>query len=266
MRAFTMVLGMVFFVAVTSVADAGRNRGGGGGRLGRVGKSLRQSHSASGSSSSGGSSGSAATSSHSTTNSHAERRRHRYGGEYLSGPRPRYELGLPNVRLTPVTFDLYGGAQKVVESDKAFGGAARVRFGNFGIGGELTRYQEPSALPEMGVLTLHTWSVTASYKIKIGPRVAIEPEAGGAGLRFAGDGMPPLVEGGVVAGLRLRVGIADGTALFGVPRVYAFDGGNGAIEGRAGIAVGPLELSYRYLKYEDAPSLEGPEVGGRFVF
>lgn len=155
--------------------------------------------------------------------------------------------------------ELYAGAQRLVESDKAFTGEGRVRFGALGIGGRFTQFREPA--DNMTTLTLDLWSIGASYRIRAGQRLTIEPELGVAGLRFAGDGEMPLAQLGASFGATARVEVAPGLAFVGTARYFAMGDLTTAIEGRAGIAAGPLQLSYRRVKLDTGPALEGPEVG-----
>ena len=166
----------------------------------------------------------------------------------------------PLLTLSPVEVDLYAGAQKVVESDKSLSADARVRFGDLGVGGRYTQFREPAVEPAMSTLTLGVWSLSASYRIRSGG-FEIEPELGVAGLRYGGDGQMPLYETGIEMGVSGRLRIANQTNLLASGRGYSLGDTGSALEGRAGIAVGPLQVSYRYLKFEVGPALMGPEVG-----
>lgn len=162
--------------------------------------------------------------------------------------------------LPPISAEIYGGVQQLVESDKAISFAGRLRFGDFGIVTRFTQFREPA--PEsMSTLTLDMWSVGASYRFRAGSRTTIEPEVGLAGLRFAGDGEMPLTKVGAAIGASARIDLVAHAAIVASARYLAMEELGTGIEGRAGIAVGPLQLSYRRLALDAGPALEGPEVG-----
>lgn len=264
----------VLLVAGTTLAEAGRRGGGGGGggRLSKVGKSLRSSSGSGTRSSSGGTSVSGGSRGSSTSRSDSSSV---YGREGLYRRYPRtYDLsfgalfgGVPRPTVTPLNADFYAGAQKLVESDRAMTGEARLRAGDVGIGGRFTQFQEPNSDPRMTTpLRLNLWQATVSYRFRPTGSFEIEPEFGVAGLKFWGDGLMPLTEQGPTGGISLRARIAEHTALVGGPRFYGFADAGVAIEARVGVAVGPVQVSYRYLKFDESPALEGPEAGLGFRF
>lgn len=118
----------------------------------------------------------------------------------------------------------------------------------------------------MSTLALDLWSLGASYRFRASAGIELEPELGVAGLRYAGDGQMPLTDRGGVVGLGMRVRLGSQAALVGSGRFFVMGETGTAIEGRAGIAVGPLQLSYRSVKFDAGPALEGPEVGLGFRF
>ena len=168
--------------------------------------------------------------------------------------------------LPPIEVELYAGAQKLVESDKAVTFEGRLRMGAIGVAARFTQFREPVADSLMSTLSLDLWSVAASYRFRVSADIELEPELGVAGLRYAGDGQMPLTDSGGVAGLVMRARLGSSAALVGSGRVFAMSETGNAIEGRVGVAVGPLQLSYRSCKFDAGPALEGPEVGLGFRF
>lgn len=246
-----LVLASVLLLSTLTVADAGRKRGGGGRRLSRVGSGLRAGASRA---------RSITGSSRSWWRADRDSRHTSYRTKHLHDDSP---VLLPSFGIAG---DLYGGLQKLVESDAAYSLEGRLLFGpTVGVAGRFSQFRERTA--EMSTLVLDLWSASATFQVQASQRVTFSPEIGVAGLRFRGDGEEPLSELGSVAGISARVRLAHGAALVGSGRVYLMTGAGSAVELRAGIATGPIQLSYRALSfYEAGPPLEGPEVGLGFTF
>lgn len=240
-------------VASSSFAEAGRSRGGGG-RLSSVGSGMRS-----------GSSGSRSHSSSGGSRSRSSRGQRSYSSSSGHGHLHAAGDGFPAISLT-LAGDVYAGVQKLVESDRAYSFDGRLLIDQkVGIAARFTQFQERQ---EMGApLKLDLWSVAATYRLRVSDRLELDPELGIAGVGFRGDGQPMLTEVGGMAGVGVRYKVAPYTALFGAGRLFQMSGAANAIEGRAGVSVGPVQLSYRAVMFIDAgPPLEGPEVGVGFRF
>jgi len=262
----------LLLVCSSSLAFAGRRGGGGGGsggRLSHVGGGLRG-----GSSSFGGSRPSGGGGGGTGFGSYGSHGHYRSPAGYSAYHSPHYhayrsDVGAGSYAAAPaigIAGDLYGGAQKLVESDAAFSFEGRLLFAKtVGVAARFTQFRERE--DDMSPLKLDLWSIAGTYRIAASSRLEISPEVGVAGLTFRGDGMSPLTELGLVGGASARFRIATSTALVAAARYFKLSNAGSAVEGRAGIAVGPLQLSYRAVSfYEAGPPLEGPEVGLGFAF
>lgn len=250
-----LVMASLLILSSASLAEAGRNRGSKGGRLSSVGSGLR-----SGSSGSSRSSSTGSRSSSSSSSSHhwkSDSRSSSHG--HLDG----WSAGMPNVN---VSGDVYAGTQKLVDSDRAFSFEGRLLFNRIGVAARLTQFQERQDVMQPP-LKLDLASVALTYRFRVSPRLALDPELGVAMLAFRGDGAPMLTEQGGVVGVGARYEVAKHVSLVGAARLFQMPGNASAIEGRIGIAAGPVQLSYRRVSFVDAgPPLEGPEAGIGFSF
>lgn len=256
-------------VCSSSLAFAGRRGGGGGGggRLSHVGGGLRGGSSSSGGShSSGGSWGRPSSGGSSGYASHGHVGHMGYNPYHSHVRVEGWNDPYAAAPAIGVAGDIYGGVQKLVESDRAFTFDGRLLFAKtVGVAARFTQFRERQ--DDMSLLKLDLWSMAGTYRIQASSRLDVSPEIGIAGLKFRGDGMPPLTELGMVVGASARLRLAQSTALVGAARYYNMSNAGSAVEGRVGIAVGPLQLSYRAVSFYDAgPPLEGPEVGLGFAF
>ena len=255
-RSLAIVAALVV-LSTSTLAVAGRRGGGGGGRLGKVGSGMR-----SGSGSRGSSGGSRSSGGNHGTSWGGHR-----GSRYRSGVHSSAPF-FGALAAPSISAGVYAGAQKLVESDKAYSLDARILFDKkLGVAARFTQFREPAPEPMMSTLKLDLFSMAATYRLAVSPALEISPELGFAVTSFRGDGMQRLQEAGGVAGVSARYKLAPQLALVGAGRIYQLSGAASAVEGRAGVAVGPLQLSYRSVYFYDAgPPLEGPEVGLAFGF
>ena len=161
-----------------------------------------------------------------------------------------------------VFVDFYAGVQKVYESDGSLSADLAFNEGRFRLGGSITRYfeQQPAADP----LTFTLASLYIGWRIDDGGPTRAHLEVGAVGARTRNDPAMDSSVAGLLGGVRVEHRVARRTALVGDAQVMAFEDEvrGGAL--RAGLRVGHLQATVRYLDLNVGPALFGPEVGITF--
>lgn len=246
-------------------SGGGESGGGGGGRLGQVSSGLGRA--------TGGSSSPAPAPSPSpdiVRDHRGGRDTYYYGDPVLYGAPVVVVEGadaVPEGAAPPspprsVTVDFYAGVQKVYESDGSVSADLAFNEGRFRLGGSISRYFEQQ--PGLEPLSFTLGSIYLGYRIDDGGRTKAYLEAGAAGARTHNDPAMDSSVGGFLAGVRVEHTVAHRTALVGDAQAMVFedDVRGGAV--RAGLRVGHLQASVRYLDLNVGPALFGPEVGFAF--
>jgi hypothetical protein len=157
-------------------------------------------------------------------------------------------------------FDLYLGLQSVDDSDHAAAFSFRATNGDYGAAFSDTSYFErvPQVSGPDETLRLDVWDVTLQYRL-----VAADDErtqlwiSGG----FAGATSEGLEIYGASLGARLTRNLAGELGLEASLRNLRYQDDIAGLEGRVGVAASVVRLSYRYMKFNVGPALEGPEFG-----
>ena len=167
----------------------------------------------------------------------------------------------------PVTVDLYGGWQKVVESDGSFQLQTAVETGLLRLAGQFSSfYERQGTTDEAPMLRFHLWSATGGLALAESDTSVLHLEGGLAGFGSQG-GYEPEVSGlGGTAGLAGEVWLDRIVGLVGHARVYQFGDGVRAGELSAGVQWTVLRTSYRVVDFNVGPPLRGPEIGLAFRF
>jgi hypothetical protein len=261
----TVLLAVPLAITLAPIAaEAGRERGGGegggGGRLGQVSAGL-------GSATGGGSSGGGASTPRPTQTE--EWRDHRYARVEYYEPVPVLVPTVGGAAVegppsppSPVRVDFYAGAQKVYESDGSLSLELAFNQGRFRLGGALSRYFERQ--PDADALTFTLASLYLGFRIDDGGPTRVFLEAGAVGARTRNDPVMSSSVGGLLGGVRVEHAVSRRTAIIGAAHAMAFEQDVRAGALRAGLRVGHLEASLRYLDLNVGPALFGPEVGLSF--
>lgn len=244
---------------VPLVAEAGRDRGGGGGRLGQVSSGLGQ---ASGGGSRGSSSGGGG-------GIPSDSWRDDYRHDHVEPVGPVVVVGegvapapSPPSRPSAVTVDFYGGVQKVHESDLSLSAELAFNERRFRIGASITRYFEQQQGRDALTFTIPT--LYLGVRIDDGGRTRTHLELGAVGARTRNDPVMDSSVGGVLGGVRVEHRVSRKTKVIGDAQVMMFEHDVRAGAVRAGIRRGHLQATFRYLDLNVGPALFGPELGISF--
>lgn len=236
-----LVITMVLLVSAAGPAEAGSRRGGKGGRLGRVVGGIR---------SSGGSHGGSRGGGRSPSRGHGHGHLRGYSTAGL-GWSPT-----AGVTLVRPTVDIYGGVQRVVDSDGSITGELRVAWSRIALLGRISGYRE-SAGPGQPPTELGLAAAGVGFELTGDRDGKVWLEGLGAALRTA----PPDSLLGVAGGLRAELRLDRSLTLFGAVRRYAFASDVRATEAIAGVQAWFLRASYRVMDFNVGPALRGPELG-----
>jgi hypothetical protein len=175
-------------------------------------------------------------------------------GYYAGYPPP---AATATSRSIKTSLDLYGGLQRVSDSDGALSADLRLTFDELGVGARITTFFERNG-PSEEWLTLHLWGVTGSVFIVDRPDLRVMLEGGLSGL----DTAPNISLLGPGGGASVRAPLMGQIAAFGDGRFsYFTEGSLRVIELAAGVDLGPVRLGYRAVDFSVGPTLHGPEVG-----
>jgi len=265
-----VLLALALSISIAPLAaEAGRRGGdgdgggGGGGRLGQVSSGLGRATGGGGGSSGGG--GSPAP----VTSGDVVYRDHRYDGVTYVEPVVVLEGGgggAPDpagpARPHPVSVDFFAGAQKVYESDGSLSLELAFNERRFRLGGSLTRYFERQEGSDALTFTLGT--LYLGLRIDDGGPTRVHLEGGVVGARTRNDPVMDSSVAGVFGGVRVEHRTSRRVWIVGDAQLMGFEQDVGAGALRAGIRVGHLQATLRYLDLNVGPALFGPEVGLRF--
>jgi len=250
---------------VAGVAEAGRDRGdgGGGGRLGQVSSGLGQA--TSGGTSGGGSSGGNGATTTTDWRDHRDRDYERT--EYVEPVVLVGDGGAPPPAPAPAeprttTVDFYIGAQKVYESDESVSADLAFNEGRFRVGASISRYFERQRGRDALTFTIPT--LYLGFRIDDGGPTRVHLEVGAVGARTRNDPVMDSSVGGLLGGVRVEHHVSPRLALVGDAQAMMFEQGVRAGALRAGLRYGHLQASLRYLDLNVGPALFGPEVGFSF--
>ncbi len=254
-------------LAVPLVAEAERDRGGGGGggRLGQVSSGL-------GNAVRGGGGGGAPSGGGGGGEPYYRYREvHHDPGCYSCSPDPAvisgtvYPAGPAAVvppRPRTVSVDFYFGAQKVHESDGSLSLDLAFNEGRFRIGGSFSRYFEKQEGAE--TLTMTMPALYLGWRIDDGGPTRVHLEVGALGLESDNDPVMDSSIGGLSGGVRVEHRMSRRVTLLGDAQAMAFEHDVRAGAIRAGVRLGFLQASLRYLNLNVGPALYGPEIGISF--
>jgi hypothetical protein len=160
---------------------------------------------------------------------------------------------------------LYLGLHSVDDSSGALSGSIRSSYGSMGIEIDDIRYYErQSAAEGSDYLSLDVWSMSVAYRaLAAGPeeRTAVWLKGGLTGSHSEGLGIFGFVIGAEVAhNVGSAVGVESSARLFYYQDLIH------ALELRAGVAASVMRVSYRIMKFNVGPPLQGPEVGVSLSF
>jgi len=160
---------------------------------------------------------------------------------------------------------LYLGLQSVDDSNGALSGSIRSSYGDLGIEIDDIRYYErQEARDGPDYLSLDVWSMSIAYRVAAtGPedRTAVWLKGGLAGANSDGLGIF-----GLVVGAEVAHNVGSTVGLESSIRMFSYQDQIRALELRAGVAASIMRLSYRVLKFNVGPPLQGPEVGVSLSF
>ena len=245
-RRVALAVTLLTLLAAGGIADAGSRRGGrGGGRLGKVVGGIRSS----GGSRGGG--GRVSSGHGSSGHGHI-----RSGYRSYRGPGLWSTASYGGLTFLRPTVDLYGGLQRVVESDGAAIGEVRLGFDRIALLGRYSGYQE-SAGPGLEPIRLDLAAAGVGFELFGGRDGKVWLEGFVSGIRT----VPSDRRAGVAIGLRVEQRLDARFSLFGAARRYMFTGDVKATEAVAGIQASFLRASYRILDFNVGPALRGPEIG-----
>jgi len=172
-------------------------------------------------------------------------------------------------------FDLYLGLQSVADSDYSGSFHARGRVGWFGFEGGLTSFFERTAKPgsndDTELLRLHLWHMSSIVRIA-GPDEDGPPGDRPSGpeltaaIGLAGMSSVDLNLLALRLGLDARIPINERVGIFGSAAMYTFEDEVSAREGRVGVNISMVQLSYRVTNFNTGPALHGPEIGAQWRF
>jgi len=245
-----LIIAGLLLVGTSSIAEAGRSRSGGG-RVGRTSSGMRSA-----SSGSHGSTGSSGGSSSGGSRSHY--------GSHTTGWQPSL-VTYPGIIGTGVgpqptaSFELYGGMQKLYESDFALSLETSLQVGPVRLNGAWTSYRERLYGDEW--LSVEAPSITLGARVTDNGPTRLFVEGGAAWLMTNNAPVMNTTLAGVTAGGRLEQVLSRNTALLADARVMAFQDDVRATEARLGVQVSYLRASFRMLDTNVGPALFGPEVG-----
>ncbi len=160
---------------------------------------------------------------------------------------------------------LYLGLQSVDDSNGALSGSIRSSYGSMGIEIDDIRYYErQSAAEGSDYLSLDVWSMSVAYRaLAAGPeeRTAVWLKGGLTGSHSEGLGIF-----GVVIGAELAHNVGSALGVESSARLFYYQDQIRALELRAGVAASVMRVSYRVMKFNVGPPLQGPEVGVSLSF
>lgn len=158
---------------------------------------------------------------------------------------------------------LFASAQLLDDSDHAFSVDAGVFSGGLGFTGSFTQFDD-SHMQQPGerLLPRQLYSFAWAMRTTVLGRLELTGEVGLAGMHRIDEHL----FGGVLGGTA-RIKLESPLALELSSHGYRFDADALALEGRIGIAAGPVRVSYRVIDLRDSrPPLHGPEAAVGFRF
>jgi len=160
---------------------------------------------------------------------------------------------------------VYMGLQSVDESNGALSGSIRSSYGDLGIEIDDVRYYERVRTGSgADYLQLDVWSMSVAYRAMAtgpGERTAVWLKGGLAGAHSDGLGIF-----GLVLGAEVAHNVSENVGIESSARVFSYQDHIRALELRTGVAASILRVSYRLLKFNVGPPLQGPEVGVSLSF
>jgi hypothetical protein len=259
-----LVVVPILCVSVSAWAGKGGGSDGGGGALSHVSAGMSSAtHGSGGSQPSSGNSGGASSGGSDNTSCCV-----RYEGTEVVVVGADPTLAPPSATPAPpgpnegAHLDLYGGIQKVHDSDGSYSLSLAVADRHFRIEGAITHYYENRM--EGDPLTMDMPSLVGGVRVDDHRATRVYLDAGVVGAKTHGDPVADSSIKGFVGGVTVEHAMTRQLWLLGDVHRMFFSDDIRANELRAGVRIGWLQASVRMLDFNVGPPLYGPEVGLRF--